>query len=90
MGRVESPTTLPMALAPTVFSMSGTSEVNFLVKVTALSAGLGIVIKYLLPHLGASLNPSLGLALVLLLAPSVLMVVLLWGWSVFHRPHPRA
>jgi hypothetical protein len=63
------------------------SDLNFLIKVVALSAGLGIVIKYLLPHLSWGwLEPSLGLALGLLFAPSVLMAVLLWGWAVVQQP----
>lgn len=62
------------------------SDLNFLIKVVALSAGLSIVIKYLLPRLsGNLLEPSLALALVLLFAPSVLMAVLLWGWAMAKR-----
>lgn len=66
------------------------SDVNFLIKVVALSAGLGIGIKYLLPSLPWNLDPSLGLALGLLFAPSGLMAALLWGWSVAQRPKPGA
>ncbi|QQE64639.1 hypothetical protein GFS31_13200 [Leptolyngbya sp. BL0902] len=62
------------------------SEANFLVKVVALSAAMGASIKYLLPALPLALDPSLGLAVGLLLAPSVLMAVLLWRWSVGQRP----
>jgi hypothetical protein len=63
------------------------SDLNFLIKVVALSAGLSIVIKYLLPRLPWNLlEPSLGLALVLLFAPSVLMAALLWGWARAKRP----
>lgn len=65
------------------------SDANFLLKVVALSAGLSVVIKYLPPLLSWNLEPSLGLAVVLLLAPSLLMAGLLWGWSVTHRPGSR-
>ncbi|MEY3297999.1 MAG: hypothetical protein RLZZ597_1259 [Cyanobacteriota bacterium] len=67
------------------------SDLNFLIKVLALSAGLGIVIKYLLPSLSWGwLEPSLGLALALLIGPSVLMAVLLWAWTVAQRPQAGA
>lgn len=62
------------------------SESSFLVKVVALSAAMGVGIKYLLPALPLALEPSLGLAVGLLLAPSLLMAVLLWGWSASRRP----
>lgn len=62
------------------------SDAIFFLKVMALSAGLGIGIKYGLPILPWSLDPSLGLALGLLVAPSMLMAGLLWGWSVAQRP----
>lgn len=62
------------------------SDLNFLFKVVALSAGLGAVIKYLLPRLSwAWLAPSLGLALGLLFAPSLLMAVLLWAWAAAQQ-----
>ena len=61
------------------------SDASFLVKVGVLSAGLGVGIKYLLPALPLALDPSLGLALALLVAPALLMAVLLWGWSVRQR-----
>lgn len=62
------------------------SDLSFLIKVVALSAGLGIVIKYLLPRLSWSgLEPSLGLALGLLFAPSALMAVLLWAWAMAQK-----
>ncbi|MFH7242751.1 MAG: hypothetical protein ACHWZW_07855 [Spirulina sp.] len=67
------------------------SDLNFLIKVVALSAGLGIVIKYLLPRLSWGwLDPSLGLALGLLFAPSVLMAVLLWAWAAVQPPKSGA
>ncbi len=67
------------------------SDLSFLIKVVALSAGLGIVIKYLLPRLAWGwLEPSLGLALALLVGPSVLMAVLLWAWTVAQRPQVGA
>lgn len=67
------------------------SDFNFLIKVVALSAGLGIVIKYLLPHLAWGwLEPSLGLALGLLFGPAVLMAVLLWAWAAGQQPKSGA
>ena len=61
------------------------SDASFLVKVVILSAGIGAGIKYLLPALPIVLDPSLGLAVALLVAPALFMAVLLWGWSVRQR-----
>jgi hypothetical protein len=61
------------------------SDVSFLVKVVVLSAALGVGIKYLLPVLPLALDPSLGLALGMLVVPALLMATLLWGWSVRQR-----
>ncbi|NJL46608.1 MAG: hypothetical protein HC929_02695 [Leptolyngbyaceae cyanobacterium SM2_5_2] len=52
------------------------SEVTFVIKVLVLSGALAAGIKYLAPYL--MLEPSLRLAVVLLVAPAVLMAVLLW------------
>jgi hypothetical protein len=59
------------------------SDLIFIVKVIALSGAIGLAIKYLGPRL--PLDPSLGLAAVLLLGPSLLMASLLWAWAV-SRP----
>lgn len=68
------------------YSPQAMSDTIFLLKVMALSALLGIGIKYGLPILPWPLDPSLELALGLLVAPSMLMAGLLWGWSVTQRP----
>lgn len=52
------------------------SMVSFVVKVMAVSALGAALIKYAVPLLAPS--PSLGLCLVLLVAPSGLMAILFW------------
>ena len=55
-----------------------TSTVIFVIKVLAISALVGALIKYAVPFLAPAPSPSLGLCLVLLLAPSGVMAILLW------------
>lgn len=59
------------------------SDVSFVAKVIGLSAALSALIKYGLPMMltgsqVAQNNPTLGLVVALLLAPSVLMGGLFW------------
>jgi hypothetical protein len=53
-----------------------TSMTNFVFKVFAISALVGALIKYAVPVLAPS--PSLGLCLLLLLAPAGFMAALFW------------